>query len=64
MSFSPRNWWKKRVDEDLIFKKKRQKTVEKNLVVNLLELVRVSVMMKIMKLVEYKPLSINLKTDN
>ena len=32
---------------------KRQKAIEKNLVVNLLELIQVSVMMKVMKLVEY-----------
>ena len=50
--------------ETLSLRIKDKKTVEKNLVVNLFELVRVSVMMKIMKLVEYKPLSINLKTDN
>ena len=31
---------------------------------NLLELMQLSVMMKIMKLVEYKHLSLNLKTDN
>ena len=43
---------------------KRQKAIEKNLVVNLLELIQVSVMMKVMKLVEYKHLPGNLKTDN
>ena len=31
---------------------------------NLLELIQVSVMMKIMKLVEYNNLLVNLKTDN
>ena len=52
-------------DRDLIFEEKRQKALEKNLVVNLLELIRVKrVMMQTMKLVEYKHLSINLKTDN
>ena len=52
-------------DRDLIFEEKRQKALEKNLVVNLLELIRVKkAMMQTMKLVEYKHLSVNLKTDN
>ena len=55
---------KKHVDRDLIFEEKRQKALEQNLVVNLLELIHVSVMMKIMKLVQYKHLSVNLKTES
>ena len=55
---------KKQAGRDLIFEEKRQKALKKNLVVNLLELIRVSVIMIIMKLVEYKHLSVNLKTDN
>ena len=52
-------------DRDLIFEEKRQKALEKNLVVNLLELIRVKkAMMQTMKLVEYKHLSVNLKTHN
>ena len=51
-------------DRDLIFEEKRQEALEKNLVVNLLELIQVNVMMKIMKLVEYKYLLVSLKTDN
>ena len=43
---------------------KRQETLEKNLVKNLLELIQVSVMIKIMKLVEYKHLLVSLKIDN
>ena len=55
---------KKQAGRDLIFEEKRQKALERNLVVNLLELIRVSVMMIIMKLVEYKHLSVNLKVGN
>ena len=56
---------KKHVGRDLIFEEKRQELLEKNLVVNLLELIRVKkAMMQNMKLVEYKLLSVNLKTDN
>ena len=53
-------------DRDLIFEKKRQKAIEKkNLVLNLLELTRVKkAMIQTMKLVEYKHLSVNLKTNN
>ena len=51
-------------DRDLIFEEKRQEALEKNLVVNLLELIQVNVMMKIMKLVEHKHLLVSLKTDN
>ena len=43
-------------DRDLIFEEKRQKALEKNLVVNLSELIQASVIMKIMKLSEYKHL--------
>ena len=43
----------KHVDTDLIFEEKRQKALEKNLVVNSLEFIRVKkAMMRIMKLVE------------
>ena len=52
-------------DRDLIFEEKRQKALEKNLVVNLLELIRIkSTMMQTMKQVEYKLLSVNLKINN
>ena len=43
-------------DRDLIFEEKRQKALEKNLVVNLSELIQASVIMKITKLSEYKHL--------
>ena len=43
-------------DRDLIFEEKRQKALEKNLVVNLSELIQASVIMKIMKLSEYNHL--------
>ena len=50
-------------DRDLICKEIRQKTLEKNLIENLLELKRVEkVVMQTMKLVEYKRLLISLKT--
>ena len=50
-------------DRELIFDEKRQKALEKNLPVNLLELILVEkIMMQTMKLVEYKCLSVNLKT--
>ena len=55
---------KKVILTDLIFEEKRQETLEKNLIVNLLELIQVNVMMKIMKLVEHKHLLVSLKTDN
>ena len=48
----------------LFLRRKDKKCSNKNLVVNLLELIQVSVMMKIMKLVECKHLSANLKTNN
>ena len=54
---------KTHVDRDLIFEEKRQKALEKKLVVNLLKLIRASVMMKIMKLMEYEHISVNSKTD-
>ena len=50
-------------DKDLIFENK--KLQKKTLVVNLLELIQPKkVMMQTMKLVEYKDLSVNLKTNN
>ena len=54
---------KGQTDRDLISEEKRQKALEKNLLVNLLELIQVNIMMKIMKLVEYKHLSVSLKRD-
>ena len=52
-------------DRNLIFEEKWQEALKKNLVVDLLELIRVKkAMMQTMKLVEYKHLSVNLKTDN
>ena len=49
-------------DSDLIFEEKRQKSLEKNLIVNLLELIRVRrAMMQATKLVEYKHLLVNLR---
>ena len=52
-------------DWDLIFDDERQEALEKNLVVNLLELMQVNkTMIRTMKLVEYKHLSVNVKTDN
>ena len=50
--------------ETLFLRRKSKKHKKKNLVINLSELIRVSVMMKITKLVEYRHLSVNLKTDN
>ena len=50
---------------ELLFKEKRQKTLKKNLVANLLELIQVTqkeVMIQTMKLVKYKHLLANLKT--
>ena len=55
----------KHLDRDLFFEDKREKALEKKLVLNLLGLTRVKkAMIQTMKLVEYKHLSINLKTDN
>ena len=51
---------------ELIFERKRQEVLQKNLVVSLLELIQVmqkEVMIQIMKLVKYKHLLVNLKTD-
>ena len=49
-------------DRDLIFGEKRQKALEKNLIVNLLKLILVEkIMMQTMKLVEYRSLSVGLK---
>ena len=51
--------------ETLSLSRKDKKHQKKNLVVNLLKLIRVKkAMMQTMKLVEYKYLSVNLKTDN
>ena len=55
---------KTHASRDLIFGEKRQEAVKKKIIVNLLELIQVSVMMKIMKLVEYNNLLVNLKIDN
>ena len=52
-------------DRDLIFEEKKQTALQKNLAVNLLELIRVKkAMIQTIKLVGYKHLSVNLKTDN
>ena len=49
-------------DRDLIFEEKRQKALEKNLNVHLLELILVKkIMMETMKIVEYKRFSVSLK---
>ena len=45
----------------ILLKTKDKKHKKKNLIANLLELIQVKVMMK---LVEYKHLLVNLKTDN
>ena len=56
---------KAHTDRDLILEEKRQEALEKELIVSLLELIQVKkVMMQIMKLVEYRHLLVNLKTDN
>ena len=50
-------------DREPIFEEKRQKALEKNLTVNLLELILVGkIMMQTMKLVEYRRLSVSFKT--
>ena len=50
-------------DRDLFFEQKRQEALEKNLTVHLLELILVkTILMSIMKLVEYKLLLVHLKT--
>ena len=51
-------------DRDIIFEEKRQKSLEKNLVVNVLELIQVMqkiVMIQIMRLVMYKHLLMSSK---
>ena len=53
--------------ENLFLKRKDKRYQKKNLVVSLLELIQVmqkEVMIQIMKLVKYKHLLVNLKTDN
>ena len=51
--------------ETLFFSRKEKKHKKKNLVVKILELLRVrKAMMQTMKLVEYNHLSVNLKTEN
>ena len=56
---------KGQTNRDLIFEEKRRKLLEKNLSVNLLELIRVrKAMMQTMKQADYKHLLVNLKTDN
>ena len=56
---------KAHTDGDLIFEKKRQEALEKNLVINLLELIRVKKAIKqTMKPVEYKHLFVTLKNKN
>ena len=50
-------------DREPIFEEKRQKALEKNLTVNLLELILVGkIMMQTMKLVKIRGLSVSLKT--
>ena len=52
-------------DRDLNFEEKRLKALEKNLVVNLLELIRVKkAIMQSMKPAQYKHLLLSLKTNN
>ena len=53
--------------ENLFLKRKDKRYQKKNLVASLLELIQVmqkEVMIQIMKLVKYKHLLVNLKTDN
>ena len=49
---------------EILFLRRQDKKHQQNLIVNLLELIRVSVIMKIMKLVGYNHLLVNLKTEN
>ena len=52
-------------DRDLVFEEKRQKALEKKLGCKFVRINRSKeAMMQTMKLVEYKHLSVNLKTDN
>ena len=54
---------KGRTDRDIIFEEKRQKALEKNLTVNLLELILVGkIMMQNMQPLEYRCSSVSLKT--
>ena len=54
---------KKVILTEKLFKKKRQKVLEKNLTVNLLELILVrKIMMQTMRLLEDRHLSVSLKT--
>ena len=56
---------KAHTDRDFISQEKRQEALEKELFVSLLELIQVKkVKIKILKLVEYRHLLVNLKTDN
>ena len=56
---------KSHTNRGLIFEEKRQKALEKNLTVNLLELILVGkIMLQSIKLVEYRRLSVSLKTKN
>ena len=62
--FQPCKLMKKDIKiENLFSRRKDKKNLKKNLVVNLLELIQVSIMMTIMKLVKHKYLSVNLKTN-
>ena len=65
--FQPQKLMNKTTRQRTYIEKKRQEVLEKNLVVSLLELIQVmqkEVMIQIMKLVKYKHLLVNLKTDN
>ena len=60
--FQPQKLMKKdMLTETLFLRRKDKKHQKKNLVVNLLELIQIRVLIEIMKLVEYKHLSENLK---
>ena len=50
--------------ETLFLRRKGKKHQKINLVVNLLKFMQVIIMIKIVQLVKYKYLSVNLKTDN
>ena len=57
VSFSRRIYEKGHIDRDLIFEEKRQEALEKNLVINLLGLIKLKkTTMQTMKLAEYKHL--------
>ena len=55
---------RKHAGRDVFFEEKDKKHKKKCLLVDLLEFIQVSVIMKIIKLVEYKHLLVNIKTDN